>query len=111
MLPANQRFGTDQRLIGQSDLRLIIGAQFAHGDGLAKLAFQHQPLKGSSVHLPVVKHPHVAPFPLGAVQRGVRVFEQFSRIGSVMGIQGDADGNRRPEAMTGDVVGLLKSFQ
>ena len=111
MLPADQRLGSHQRPIGQPQLGLIINAQLVGRDRLAQFTFQHQPLEGDGVHLPVVEGPAVSPELLGAVQGGIGVLQQFGEVSAVVRVQGDPDGHGHAQAVAGHDERPLKSRQ
>ena len=92
MLPAQQRFGTDDAAVGHAEHRLVHQAEFAALPGAAQLLLHAHAALDGLVHRAAVEPVTVLARHLGLVHRDVAVLHQRGGAGRILGEQGDADG-------------------
>ena len=95
MLPAQQRFGAEQGLVGNAIDRLVDQAQFAALPGAAQVLLDAHPAGHRLIHGAAVEAIAVLAGDLRLVHRDVAVLHQHGRAGRIFREQGDAD--RRAE--------------
>ena len=83
MIPAHQRFCTNDQSRRYGDLGLIIDHEFPTFEGFAQARFKRQTLNGMRIHFRRIKLEIIFTFVLGAVHRDICVFQQGLRIPTV----------------------------
>ena len=91
--PTDQRLGANQRPVGQRDLRLVLHDEFAAARSTAQQALQRQPLLKRACQTRLEEPDGLAALRLGLAQRGLRMRDQLTRVGGVVGEQADPDGS------------------
>ena len=103
VVPAQQRLGADDRLVGDADDRLIVKLERILLDRNAQCLFQRvliEPVRG---HVGIEELVGVAAKLLGAVHRHVGVLEQAFRIVAVVRINRDTDRRRHVDIVLLDL--------
>src|SRR4029077_19578661 len=102
MVPADQRFETDDRAVDPRQ-RLEIETQIVVDDGGLQVMLQFVSIAQLRRHVGLEESDRVAPFGLGAVERHVRVGEKGGRVGPVNRTRGYADAQSNAQLSPGDL--------
>ena len=97
VLPANQRFRTDEFARDQRELWLQVDAQFVAFNGAAQFSLKMKALKSAVGQLRGVKLGGVATALLGAIHGNVCVLDQRHRIVTVFREDADANADTHEE--------------
>ena len=111
MVPADQRFDTDDVLRADLDDRLEVEDELLLTESFPQKIFQGQPLQGPGIHGRRVELVVVATGVLGPIHRRVGVAHQRLRIGAVVRIDSDADAGGDEELAFADDEGNLQRLQ
>jgi len=84
VMPADQRFGTDQFMGREAQFGLVVEAQLIALDGAAQFVFECHAFVGLGGEVASIAFNPVAPLGLGAVHRGVGVLDQRGDVGAVL---------------------------
>ena len=110
IVPAQQRLGADDRLVGDADDRLIVQRELVFLDRDAQRPFQRVLIEPVLGQVGIEELIGVAAELLGAVHRHVGVLEQTFRIVAVVGINRDADRRRHVDLVLLDLERLRDRF-
>ena len=91
MPPADQRLDPDHPAGRQLDLRLVVEHEFAGIERPAQLVLELAPGPGPGVHGRLEEAKSATALVLGAVQRQVGAPHQLVGVGTVIGMDGNAD--------------------
>ena len=103
MLPAHQRFGSDDRSCSHADLRLVIDNQLVTLQRFAKLVLNGQPVESRLVQLRTVEHELVAAPLLGSGHRAVRVHHQLFDGHPIVGRNAHAHAHGQGDLVPGNI--------